>query len=70
MGFREEFGVLDPFFFARYVSTTPGLEKVAALFQDNYHDPLRALVVLERRGRLARITDRVIGRRGLVAPRA
>jgi hypothetical protein len=68
MGFRGEFGVLDPFFFSRFVSTTPGLEKVAALFRDSYHDPLRALVVLERRGRLMRITDRTTGRRGLVAP--
>ena len=40
--FREELGVLDPFFFARYVSTTPGLEEEAALFGQRVHDPRRA----------------------------
>jgi hypothetical protein len=70
LGFRGEFGVLDPFFFSRFVTTTPGLEGVAALFRDRYHDPLRALVVLERWGRLTRISDGTTGRRGLVAPQA
>jgi hypothetical protein len=70
LDFRGEFGVLDPFFFSRFVTTTPGLEGVAALFRDGYHDPLRALVVLERWGRLTRITDGTDGRRGLVASRA
>lgn len=70
MGFRDEFGVLDPFFFARFVTTTPGLEGVATLFRDSYHDPLRALLVLERQGRLRRITDQATGRRGLAAPEA
>jgi hypothetical protein len=68
MGFREEFGVLDPFFFAKFVTTTPGLEGVAALFKDDFHDPRRALMILERQGRLKRITDRATGRQGLVAP--
>jgi hypothetical protein len=70
LGFQGEFGVLDPFFFARFVATTTGLEKVAALFKDGFHDPLRALEVLEREGRLKRITDQASGRGGLVAPPA
>lgn len=70
MGFREEFGVLDPSFFARFAASTPGLEAVAALFRDGYHDPLRALLVLERQGRLRRITDQTTGRVGLAAPDA
>ncbi len=70
LGFPGEFGVLDPFFFARFVKTTPGLEGVAALFRDSFHDPLRALVVLERHGRLARFTDRATGRSGLIGPGA
>lgn len=70
MGFGGEFGVLDPFFFGRFVRTTPGLEGVAALFRDSFHDPLRALVILERQGRLTRITDQVTGRGGLVASEA
>ena len=70
LGFRGEFGVLDPFFFFRFVTTTPDLEGVGALFKDSYHDPLRALVVLERQGHLTRITDQATGRQGLVAPRA
>jgi len=66
LGFPGEFGVLDPFFFSRFVATT-GLERVAALFKDGFHDPLRALEVLEREGRLTRIADQTTGRRGLVA---
>jgi hypothetical protein len=68
LGFRGEFGVLDPFFFARFVATTPGLESVAALFKDGFHDPLRALEVLEQQRRLTRITDRATGRTGWFAP--
>jgi hypothetical protein len=30
MGFREEFGVLAPFFFAKFLATTPGLEAVSS----------------------------------------
>jgi hypothetical protein len=67
-GFGGEFGVLDPSFFGRFVRTTPGLEGVAALVRDNFHDPLRALVILERQGRLTRITDQATGRGRLVAP--
>lgn len=68
MGFWEEFGVLDPFFLAKFVATTPSHRGVAVLFRDNFHDPRRALMILERLGRLKRITDRVTGRQGLVAP--
>jgi hypothetical protein len=67
LGFPGEFGVLDPFFFARFVATTTGLEGVAAIFKDNFHDPLRALEVLERQGRLTRIAVQATGRRRLVA---
>lgn len=70
LGFAGEFGVLDPYFFARFVATTAGLEQVAALFKDSFHDPRRALEVLERRGRLIRITDQATGRTGLIAPNA
>ncbi len=42
LGFRGEFGVLDPYFFGRFVASTPGLEGVACLFKDDFHDPRRA----------------------------
>ena len=67
LGFPGEFGVLDPFFFARFVATTAGLEVVAALFKDGFHDPLRALEILERNGRLTRIAVQGTERRGMVA---
>lgn len=70
LGFPGEFGALDPYFFARFVTTTTGLERVAALFKDGFHDPLRALEVLERKGRLTRVAVQATGRRGLVAPEA
>jgi hypothetical protein len=68
LGFDGEFGVLDPFFFAMFVRTTPGLNAIAALFRDNFHDPLRTLQVLERVGRLTKLTDQTTRRAGWVAP--
>jgi hypothetical protein len=70
LGFHGEFGVLDPFFFAAFVRTTPGLNAVAALFRDDFHDPLRTLEVLERTGRLTKLNDQTTGRAGRVAPMA
>jgi hypothetical protein len=67
LGFDGEFGVLDPFFFAAFVRTTPGLNAIAALFRDNFHDPLRTFEVLERTGRLTKVTDQTTGRAGWVA---
>jgi hypothetical protein len=52
LDFQGEFGVLDPHFFYRFVSTTAGLATAASLFMDSYHDPKRAFEVLARRGRL------------------
>ena len=64
--FGNEFGALDPWFFAGFVRTTPGLEAVARLFRDDFHDAARALDVLRRHGRLREISAG--GRSGLVAP--
>jgi hypothetical protein len=50
--FGEEFGALDPYFFARYVQTTPGLERLVGLLGDDYHGPARVLEVLARDGHL------------------
>ncbi|MES2462564.1 MAG: hypothetical protein V4671_18430 [Armatimonadota bacterium] len=55
LGFLHEFGALDPYFFARFVSTTPELQQVQQLFEDTYHDPARAFDVLEKHGYLKRI---------------
>jgi hypothetical protein len=68
LGFPDESGVLDPFFFARFVATTKGLEGVAALFKDRFHDPRRALEVLERKGRPTRIAVQGTEDSGLIAP--
>jgi hypothetical protein len=70
LGFQDEFGVLDPYFFFQFVSTTPGLEGVAELFKDSFHDTLRALEILERDGHVRRIRSRSGNRAGLIAPDA
>lgn len=38
---------VDPYFFAMFVRSTPGCEPVAALLTNDYHDPARALDVVE-----------------------
>jgi hypothetical protein len=68
LGFQDEFGVLDPYFFFQFVSTTPALEKVARLFTDGFHDTLRTLEILERHGYLGRISSQSGDRAGLIAP--
>ena len=70
LGFLHEFGVLDPYFFAKFLRTTPELKPVADLFTDDYHDPRRALDILEAEGRLTRVVGTPWGRHermGLVA---
>lgn len=38
--------LVDPYFFAEFVKTTAGLESVAELIKDNYHDGARILEVV------------------------
>jgi hypothetical protein len=52
IGFGDQFGVLDPYFLARFIRTTPAHREVAALLADDFHDPLRVLEVLLARGHL------------------
>jgi uncharacterized protein DUF6896 len=66
LGFYPEFGVLDPYFFSQFLSTTEGLELVAGLFKHPYHDAARALDILEQQGLLKQVTDPKYGRSGLV----
>lgn len=68
LGFGDEFGVLDPYFFYQFVSTTPGLENVARLFKDDFHDTRRTLDILERHGHLRRVRGPADHRVGLIAP--
>lgn len=68
LGYADEFGVLDPYFFAEFARSTPGLEGVAGLFRDGFHDPDRALQILEERGRLHRVERSLFQGSGLVAP--
>lgn len=56
--FGDEFGVLDPWFFHRFLRTTPRYSSLAADLADGFHDTARALEVLERSGRLTRIDRR------------
>jgi hypothetical protein len=52
IGFGDEFGVLDPYFLARFLRTTAAHHEVAALLADDFHDPLRVLEVLLAGGHL------------------
>jgi hypothetical protein len=52
LGFGSEFGVLDPYFFARFLKSTPELSHLARLIRDDYHDAARVLDVLREAGHL------------------
>lgn len=68
LGFGREFGVLDPWFFHVFLSTTPGMEALARLLRDGYHDPSRAFEILQQRGHLKRIPNASQDAEGLIAP--
>lgn len=55
LGFPGEFGVLDPWFFAQFVESTPELEAVWDLFDDDFHDPRRAIETLYEAGLLVAV---------------
>jgi hypothetical protein len=50
--FGDEFGAVDPWFFAIFVRTTPGLAGLRSLFRDGYHDMGRICQVLLTHKRL------------------
>lgn len=61
-----EFGVLDPWFFHAYMSSTPELN-VPEEICDDYHDMARAFSIMEERGSLVRVQAFISGVTGLVA---
>lgn len=68
LGYQDEFGVLDPYFFAIFVRTTPSLAVLRGIFRDDFHDPSKALQILEERGILRRVGRALIRGSGLIAP--
>jgi hypothetical protein len=66
LGYQHEFGVLDPYFFFQFVSTTPGLESVADLIRNGYPDVTQVFAVLFEQGYLQRIASTAGNRSGLV----
>jgi hypothetical protein len=50
--FGTEFGVLDPYFFALFLKSTPELSHLARLIRHDYHDSARVLNVLRDSGHL------------------
>jgi hypothetical protein len=69
LGFPGEFGALDPYFFAKFVRSTPEVETVANLFPDSFHDPCCALEILHEVGHLQIVTAND-GRRGVYSHQA
>lgn len=67
LGYPDEFGVLDPYFFTQFLQHTDECKTVRLLFQDTFHDCARALDILESRGRLRRIARCLGPGSGLVA---
>jgi hypothetical protein len=55
LGFGAEFGVLDPYFFARFVKTTPGLEHLGTLLRHDFHDAARVIDTLATKGHVTRV---------------
>ncbi|MBN9518784.1 hypothetical protein J0H58_09730 [bacterium] len=52
LNFGAEFGVLDPYFFALFLKTTPGLNPLGRLLRDDFHDAARVLDILAADGHL------------------
>ena len=58
--FEGEFGVLDPYFFSKFLRAEPGFDDIARLVTDDFHDGHRILEVLEQEGRLILIKGRIV----------
>jgi hypothetical protein len=69
LGFGDEFGVLDPYFLAHFLRTTPAHREAADLLADDYHNPSRVLEVLQARGDLREVAARDVPSWGLVLAR-
>lgn len=67
LGYPDEFGVLDPYFFHQFLEHTAGCEEVAAVLPHPFHDPERAFAILAERGRLQRVERTLFRGSGLVA---
>jgi hypothetical protein len=68
ISFGDEFGVLDPYFFGLFMSSTPQFKSLVNMFPDLYHDTSRALDVLEEIGRLVHVgNDGTYPKSGVVA---
>ncbi|MBI1248243.1 hypothetical protein GC197_10455 [bacterium] len=67
VGFGNEFGVLDPYFFEKFLRSTARFDSLSKLFPNSFFDCCRALEVLEETGYLVRISiDEPIHRTGVV----
>lgn len=53
-----EFGALDPFYFALFLKTTPGLEPLGRLLRDDYHDGKRVLDYFRAGGQVVQVEGR------------
>jgi hypothetical protein len=55
LGYGDDFGVLDPYFFSGFIKTTRTFRRLGKLLADDYQDGAQVLLVLERAGRLIRV---------------
>lgn len=67
LGFHNEWGVLDAYFFHQFLQTTPGFKEIADLLENGFHDTRRALDILEAQGLLRIVVGRSGQREGRVA---
>ncbi len=55
LGYGDEFGVLDPYFFTKFLETTAEFKALRRLLHDNYHDARKVMMILEKENRLIRV---------------
>jgi hypothetical protein len=56
LDFCDEFGVLDPSFFAQFIKTTPAFFNTARHLKDDFHDTSRVFELLTETGNLRIVT--------------
>ncbi len=62
LGYPDEWGVLDSYYFHKFLETTPEYEGIATLFVDSNHDMARTLDILAKAGLLRLIAHRSGGK--------
>lgn len=64
--YGDEYGELDPYFFSKFIKSTPKFQPLPIGIYDDFSDGLRILEVMEKIGKFEKIESNLKGRKGFI----